>query len=70
MDELAKDLIETWLVGKLSVPQSRQEAVTALDLVNPPVDEVWLDKTLASLEPGQFVLRSCRLDELQVFEAR
>jgi len=70
IDELpddAPDLCETWLAGKLPVLRDRREAVEALDLVDPPVDEVWLDSRLKTLGPGEFVLRSSRMRDLVEF---
>jgi len=58
---------ETWIAGRLPSPTSRRPVVEALDLVNPPVDEVALDRALAGLSGGQHVLRSVRLEHLVTF---
>jgi len=61
------ELCETWIVGRMPSPTSRRPVVEALDLVNPPVDEVALDRALAGLSGGQHVLRSIRLEQLVTF---
>lgn len=62
-----EDLCETWFVGKMPVLPSRREVVEGLDLVDPPIDEVALERRLASLQAGEFVLRSTRLRTLGEF---
>lgn len=68
LHEEAEDLCETWIVGNIPSPQSRQAVVHNLDLVNPPIDEVELENSIKTLEPGQFILRSSRLEHLEHFQ--
>ena len=68
LHEEFEDLCGTWFVGRMPVSRSRRTVVEALDLVDPPVDEVALENDLRSLDAGQFILRTGRLDELQYFE--
>ena len=70
LHEDVEDLCGTWFVGRMPVSRSRRTVVEALDLVDPPVDEVALEKDLRILDAGQFILRTGRLDELQYFEIR
>lgn len=63
------DLCDTWIVGRMPSPRSRRQVVEALDLVNPPIDEIELDRTLTELAYGEHVLRSSRLESLKSFRS-
>lgn len=67
VDEDVEDLCQTWFVGNIPCSRARAAVVDNLDLITPPVDEVKLDRTIKTLAPGHFVLRSCRLDHLVDF---
>ena len=69
IDEYALDLCETWIVGRSPVGRARKAIIDELDLVNPPIDEIELDKSLKTLSAGQFVLRSPSLETLQYFQS-
>ena len=68
LNDRALDLCQTWVVGRVPAARARQSVVDALDLINPPVDEVALDEVVKHLAAGQFVLRSPRLDSLEYFK--
>lgn len=59
---------DTWFAGRTPAVSARREIVEELDLANPPVDEDVLDRSIRSLEPGQFILRSRWLNTLEKFE--
>ena len=48
-------------------PEARHAVFHNLDLVDPPVDEIELDRSIKILGRGAFILRSCRLDEFISF---
>ena len=68
VDELALELVETWISGRFPVGATRHLVVEELDLVEPPIDEVTLERNLARMEPGQFVVRSRHLPSLAYFQ--
>jgi DNA helicase HerA-like ATPase len=61
------DLCQTWIVGRMPTATSRRSITEALDSVRPPIDPPALDRKLASLEFGQHLLRSIRLDSVVAF---
>lgn len=68
IDESVLDLVETWVSGGFPVRTTRHQVVAEFDLVNPPIDEAMLERNLARMEPGQFVVRSRHLPSIAYFQ--